>query len=144
MMKVELKVKILTPLFIGGANQQQPELRPASVRGALRFWLRAGLGGVIGDKNWARLYSLEAEVFGEAERGSTVNVRLLQPPFASRREPLLPHRHDQTAGLSSAVPDGVEFNLTLALKPCAAQKHLEIATWSALLWLTWGGLGRRS
>lgn len=147
MMKVELKLKNVSPLFLGGANQQQPELRPASVRGALRFWLRAGLGGVIGDKeDLPRLHSLEAEVFGEAERGSTVNVRLSQPAFQPKieQEPLLPHRNDHTAALTNALSVDVEFNLILALKPCAALKHLEIATWSALSWLTLGGLGRRS
>lgn len=143
-MRVELKLTTVTPLFLGGAEQQRPELRPASVRGALRFWLRAGLGGSVGDENLKDLHSLEAEVFGETERGSSVQVCLSQPAFQLRQEPLLPHRNDNTAGSTNAVPVGVEFNLTLALKPCAAQKHLEIATWSALLWLTLGGLGRRS
>lgn len=48
----ELKatLEIVTPLFLGGANPRgAPELRAASVRGVLRFWLRALLGGVLGD-----------------------------------------------------------------------------------------------
>lgn len=32
---------VLTPLFLGGANQVEPELRTPSVKGALRFWYRA-------------------------------------------------------------------------------------------------------
>jgi CRISPR type III-B/RAMP module RAMP protein Cmr1 len=35
-MKVLLTLETVTPLFLGGA-EQQPELRPASVRGALRY-----------------------------------------------------------------------------------------------------------
>jgi CRISPR-associated protein Cmr1 len=79
MVAVTLTVKAITPLFLGGANpREEPELRPASFRGALRFWLRAALGGVIGDDDDAlkRLRCLEAGVFGDTERGSVVGVRL--------------------------------------------------------------------
>lgn len=78
---VTFECEVITPMFLGGADQQ-PELRPASIRGALRYWLRAALGGVIGDNDLATLRRLEAEVFGETERGSLVIVRLhgaLQP-----------------------------------------------------------------
>lgn len=45
-MKFEVKLQTVTPLFLGGANPDEgPELRPASVRGVLRYWLRAALGG---------------------------------------------------------------------------------------------------
>lgn len=39
----ELKVtfRIVTPLFLAGANQQQAEFRLPSLKGALRFWYRA-------------------------------------------------------------------------------------------------------
>ncbi|MGB0524169.1 MAG: type III-B CRISPR module RAMP protein Cmr1 [Flammeovirgaceae bacterium] len=35
-----LTFKILTPLFLGGANPSIPEIRPPSIKGALRFWYR--------------------------------------------------------------------------------------------------------
>jgi CRISPR-associated protein Cmr1 len=143
MMRVELTLKTVTPLFLGGADQQ-PELRPASVRGALRFWLRAALGGVIGDADLDHLHYLEANVFGEMERGSTVVVRLSHSGFSKSEEPLLPHRTGGQAGIVKAVPVGTPFNLILNLRPCAGSQLLEIATWTALLWLTLGGIGRRS
>jgi CRISPR-associated protein Cmr1 len=143
MMRVELTLKTVTPLFLGGADQQ-PELRPASVRGALRFWLRAALGGVIGDADLDRLHYLEANVFGEMERGSAVVVRLSYSGFSKSEEPLLPHRTGGQAGIVKAVPVGTPFNLILNLRPCAGSQLLEIATWTALLWLTLGGIGRRS
>ena len=34
-------LEFITPAFLCGANQEQAELRPASVRGQLRWWLRA-------------------------------------------------------------------------------------------------------
>lgn len=142
-MKVELKLNNVTHLFLAGANQQEPELRSASVRGMLRFWLRACLGGVVGDKNLTELQRLEADIFGEAERGSKVTVRLSQTDiqYHMHDAPLLPHKQ---GNMVKAIDAGVEFNLSLILKPCTAKERLEIATWSALLWLTLGGLGRRS
>lgn len=37
-------LKFITPAFIAGANQNQPSIRAASIRGALRWWFRV-LGG---------------------------------------------------------------------------------------------------
>jgi CRISPR-associated protein Cmr1 len=79
MTKIELKVETVTPMFLGGADQQ-PEFRPASLRGALRFWLRAALGGVLGDQYLDDLHRREALVFGEAERGSAIVLRTPDPP----------------------------------------------------------------
>ncbi|MEO5376359.1 MAG: type III-B CRISPR module RAMP protein Cmr1 [Magnetococcus sp. DMHC-6] len=36
-----LEFQTLTPLFLGGAEPGRPELRPPSLKGALRFWYRA-------------------------------------------------------------------------------------------------------
>ena len=38
-MKTTFKLKVLTPMFMGGADPEgEPELRSASIRGAMRFW----------------------------------------------------------------------------------------------------------
>lgn len=87
---VRLPLVTLTPLFLGGAEPRgQPELRASSVRGALRFWLRALLGGCYGTDGaaLAKVSRLEAETFGEAGgRGSAgaskVLVRVLPPSRA--------------------------------------------------------------
>jgi CRISPR-associated protein Cmr1 len=59
----------VTPLFIAGADPRgAPELRVPSVRGALRFWLRALAGGCYGtdDAGLQEVRKLEAKVFGDA------------------------------------------------------------------------------
>ncbi|GBD18565.1 hypothetical protein HRbin27_01062 [bacterium HR27] len=66
---LRLPLVTLTPLFLGGADPRgDPELRASSVRGALRFWLRALLGGCYGtdDQALAEIRRIEAETFGEA------------------------------------------------------------------------------
>ncbi|MEY4980153.1 MAG: hypothetical protein RLZZ352_2423 [Pseudomonadota bacterium] len=42
--------QIVTPMFLGGADQQAEGIRPASIKGALRFWWRA--------LNWVRCWQL--------------------------------------------------------------------------------------
>lgn len=73
--------EVLTPLFLGGADSRgHPELRGPSVRGAMRFWYRAVLGGstliASGDETAQRdnLRELEADVFGDTKRGSAISV----------------------------------------------------------------------
>lgn len=48
MKQAEFKFQIVTPMFLGGAGQQAEGIRPASIKGALRFWWRA--------LNWARCW----------------------------------------------------------------------------------------
>ena len=71
MRKVEIELMTVTPLFLGGSDPrgQPPELRPPSFRGAMRYWYRAALGGVVGD-NWNEVRRLEGEVFGITSEGS--------------------------------------------------------------------------
>jgi len=78
MKTLKVTLQTVTPMFLGGADPRgEPELRAASVRGALRFWLRALLGGALGDRNLDALRRAENEVFGSTDTGaSPVVVRL--------------------------------------------------------------------
>ncbi len=75
---INLELEAVTPLWIGGANRQ-PELRPPTIRGCLRFWLRALLGGTLGE-DLAALRRAEAAVFGDTRRASSVVVRMSGRP----------------------------------------------------------------
>lgn len=144
-MKVELTLETVTPLFLGGA-EQQPDVRPASVRGALRYWLRAAMGGVLGDDQVGEIARIERKIFGATDAGSPVIVRFLSDDNLKNKKPLLPHRN---LGITDAWSEGKKFKLILALTPAAqlqanADDILEMALWATLLWLTLGGLGRRA
>lgn len=41
MKKAEVKIQFATPCIMGGADRQSAEFRAASVRDALRWWMRA-------------------------------------------------------------------------------------------------------
>jgi CRISPR-associated protein Cmr1 len=71
MFKETFQCKIITPMFLGGANQQA-ELRPPSIRGAMRWWFRA----MIGENNIDNLKHAETDVFGNNNTSSKVVVRL--------------------------------------------------------------------
>jgi CRISPR-associated protein Cmr1 len=55
-----LEAKLLTPLFMSGANQEAAEFRVASIKGALRFWWRA----THADANHEHLNEKESLLFG--------------------------------------------------------------------------------
>jgi len=49
MKEIKAIYRIVTPMFIGGANQDPSDgIRPPSFKGALRFWWRA--------LNWGKFY----------------------------------------------------------------------------------------
>lgn len=63
--------RIVTPMFIGDANQSATEITSASVKGALRFWWRALNWGKFRNQTGAtdesalrELYGAEADLFG--------------------------------------------------------------------------------
>jgi CRISPR-associated protein Cmr1 len=76
MEQLEAKFQIVTPMFLGGANQDTSDgIRPPSIKGALRFWWRALNWGVFrskepekssdGDANALRnLHKKESQLFG--------------------------------------------------------------------------------
>lgn len=68
--------EVLTPLFLGGAEARgTPELRAPSLRGAMRYWYRALLGGAV-TPTLASLHDAESELFGKAEGGGALATRL--------------------------------------------------------------------
>jgi len=76
-------LETVTPLFLGGADPRgAPELRAPAFRGALRYWLRAALGGAVGDtaENLRKLHVCESAVFGSTDEktggASAVTIRL--------------------------------------------------------------------
>lgn len=64
--------RIVTPMFLGDADQNATEIRPPSVKGALRFWWRALNWGRIRERCGSdagalrQLHKEEAELFGAA------------------------------------------------------------------------------
>jgi CRISPR-associated protein Cmr1 len=155
-----LHLETVTPLFLGGADPRgEPELRAASFRGALRFWLRALLGGMIGDKNLDALRQAEAAVLGSTETGASpvvVRIRNLSGgapiPFSaigSGKQGLaylfFATRGTQNEPERKAIPAGSSFELELSLRTGTQDRDALPKAYAALWLLTHlGGLGARS
>jgi CRISPR-associated protein Cmr1 len=75
---LDLHLQTVTPTAIGGADLQ-PEVRPPSFRGMLRYWLRLLLGGVLGE-DLSAIGSVENAVFGSTQQKSSFAVRTLDFP----------------------------------------------------------------
>ncbi len=86
---LDFECEVLTPLFLGGAETRvHPEVRAPSIRGAMRYWFRAILGGSTlvaagnAGESLKRLRKMEGDIFGTTEKGSAVAVLVHsdQPP----------------------------------------------------------------
>jgi CRISPR-associated protein Cmr1 len=168
---VRLPLVTLTPLFLGGADPRgDPELRASSIRGALRFWLRALLGGCYGtdDQALAEIRRLEAETFGEAggegkAGASKIVVRVRQEQQSAPQEwraardsgraylffSMAPSRaRDQEIPARRALAPPYPFSIDLLARPGVdereAREALYRAVRSAWLLLHLGGLGARA
>lgn len=143
MQKLLLQLETITPLFLSGADGQSPELRPASIRGSLRFWLRAALGAHYG-ANTAQLSRMESQLLGSTDAASTLVLRIRPPGQALQitNTRVLPHSNQKTFRQSAF---DVDNQFTLAVSPRLGQPALPTLTAPALLLLTYlGGIGKRS
>jgi len=89
MNNIDFDCEVLSPLFSGGAETSaHPEVRAPSIRGGMRFWYRALVGGstIVASSNaeesLKKLKEVEGDVFGTTEKGSAVAVLVHkdQPP----------------------------------------------------------------
>ncbi len=137
-------LETVTPLFLGGADPRgTPELRAPSFRGALRYWLRAALGGVIGDQNLEGLRKLESVVFGSTEYASPIHIRV-SGDLNHTKKAILPHKTGQSAGSRAAFDAGQAFDLTMRQLRTDDEAIWKSACAALNLVLTFGGIGLRS
>jgi len=74
MKKITFHCQTITPMFLSGADGTTPELRPPSIKGAMRFWWRA----MNGHLPLAELKKEEVKIFGGSykdENGKEVSMR---------------------------------------------------------------------
>ncbi len=69
----ETTLELVTPAFLAGANQQAEDcdLRPATLRGLLRWWWRTMHAGFLDVKT---LRALEAAIWGDTHSGGAVRI----------------------------------------------------------------------
>jgi CRISPR-associated protein Cmr1 len=111
----------------------------------MRYWLRATLGGVIGDNNLEGLHKLESTVFGSTDSGSPIQIRLHSnsKPRESN-EQVLPHKEGRQAAPRKAFSSGQTVELRLSQFHGGDETTWQAACSALNLTLTFGGIGLRS
>lgn len=145
MQTITFECEVITPMFLAGADGITPELRPASIKGALRFWWRAMNGHLSLDD----MKRAEGEIFGSTSQKSMV---VLRTNMIERQEGQL-QKLDALSGrdylMYSVFPP---MNTKVAFLTGKFQVHLSSSNISLLknsaycFWLmsNFGGLGTRS
>jgi CRISPR-associated protein Cmr1 len=76
-MELRLECKIITPMFMAGADGRTPELRSSEFKGMMRWWWRA----IKAEDDIGTLREKEAEIFGGTEKGEGKSkVRVMVKP----------------------------------------------------------------
>lgn len=168
LLRATFDCEVLTPMFVSGVDQRSCELRPASLRGALRFWYRALLGG-RGVTDLGELKRQEAAVFGSTDAASPVRVRVVPPDDLARhtKHPrALPEwdgkQLSQNSGMGylwfsvtlgsnerSYIEPGTRFAVTLSVVASGTQAHARREALAEAVRAFWllahlGGLGTRA
>jgi len=168
MQKIEAQFEIVTPMFIGGADKQEaPEIRPPSIKGALRFWWRALQWGAClkaaasEDQALQLLHKQEAELFGAAFKddkyGQGLCTLKLKNVVTKGVEESWPSNNDAGAGFLGYGLDKTQggdphrkainkgnFTVCLILKKGISSEQTEQLNNTLLIWGLLGGLGSRS
>jgi CRISPR-associated protein Cmr1 len=80
MKTLTVKLRTVTPLFLGGASPDRCELRPPSIKGALRFWFRF-IEGARQNGDWRKVREKERRLFGSTDTGvSALRIKLTSVP----------------------------------------------------------------
>jgi len=70
MQSISFSCEVITPMFLAGADGRTPELRPPSIKGAMRFWWRA----LHGHLPLSDLKQQEGQIFGDTQGRSIFNI----------------------------------------------------------------------
>lgn len=144
---VKLECEIISPMFLSGANINNCELRPPSVKGVLRYWWRATHEHLM----LSDLKKRENEIFGGAGKESKqsdlfidIPQRTLTQSLKLGEKFLLPHKKEEREKVPrNAFLEGSTFVINLGLK---SERNIELTQVKALFLLlsVLGGLGKRT
>jgi CRISPR-associated protein Cmr1 len=126
--KIVFECETVTPLFMYGADGKTPELRPASIKGLMRFWWRA----VNGDSDIERLKEAENRIFGSTDRKSSFSIKVSNSNLEIGSFNPLPNKDFKMKGFKPNQTFEIEF----------FGKNLEIIQNIFLILTILGGFGK--
>ncbi|MCL6536315.1 MAG: type III-B CRISPR module RAMP protein Cmr1 [Armatimonadetes bacterium] len=167
---IELELRLITPMFGGGYKAREVDplqpIRPAAIRGHLRFWWRATAGARY--TSVADLHKAETELWGGAStKGNpavgkvALQVHILSagekapytqvaPPSKPKDGPLhgyflFPFREQREQNIPAAVGrKQIRFQLCLTLDASLSEAQRAEVRTALKAWIAFGGVGART
>lgn len=153
------EIKLVTPAFLAGADQQQPELRVPSIRGCLRWWFRLAEHGA--GTSLEQIRKKESDLFGSTDKGQRLILRIrpdgpLKTETPSYRDlpfdhqylwfPLRPERNSSQPITRPALAAGTSFKLEAIVPPSIQNGEQVLRQLDDLVaqWVLFGSIGMRS
>jgi CRISPR-associated protein Cmr1 len=155
MKSITFHCETITPMFLAGADGQTPELRPPSIKGALRFWWRAMNAGLVEQKkgkwDYSKLKKQEAEIFGGTDEKSgrsqlVLNILSKQPSNNNLvKEKPLPHKKKGEKGYfeKQAIEVGFKFHIQIGVQKNTILSAEQVKS-LFIVFSILGGIGNRS
>lgn len=150
MQNIIFSCEVITPMFLYGADNNTPEFRIASFKGALRFWWRA----LHPELEIETMKEYEGKIFGNTDNKSNVLIKETGTKLIYDDEskmPMLPHKKDnkKESLITNCFPVGAIFEISLSLMKEVKIKETSNFNLEQLenLFITLailGGLGKRT
>jgi CRISPR-associated protein Cmr1 len=167
---IELELRLITPMFGGGYKAREVDtvqpIRPAAIRGHLRFWWRATAGARYASV--ADLHKAETELWGGASKkdnpavgkvalqvhilsaGEKASYSQVAPPSKPKDGPLhgyflFPFQEQKKQNIPAAVGRRqVSFQLRLTLDASLSEAQRAGVRTALKAWIAFGGVGART
>jgi CRISPR-associated protein Cmr1 len=167
---IELELRLITPMFGGGYKAREVDplqpIRPAAIRGHLRFWWRATAGARYATVE--ELHKAERELWGAAatkdnpavgkvaiqvqilSAGEKASYSQVAPPSKPKDGPLhgyflFPFQEQKKQNIPAAVGRRqVSFQLRLTLDASLSEAQRAGVRTALKAWIAFGGVGART
>ncbi len=135
MKTITFHCQTITPMFLAGADGKTPELRPPSIKGAMRFWWRA----MNGHLDLKALKEREGDIFGNNEKRSKVVLGIENKGTINTHSQKPIHYKNYS---TDAIAKNQSFDLKTTLYPNHFLDEQKFVSFITLFFLL-GGAGKR-
>ncbi|SEN69029.1 type III-B CRISPR module RAMP protein Cmr1 [Lihuaxuella thermophila] len=155
--RLTVTYRIVTPMFMSGADPQQAELRLPSIKGALRYWYRAVDGRYNQNADNGKGCTWEEKIFGGSGSSAGQAAFLMKEDVRNLRHSHFSKRNRWFIGLNYITYSikenrpywlpGNKFSIQFLMRPVRNKEA--VSFWKALISSVWllgqiGSLGTRS
>ena len=140
---IKFKCETITPMFLAGADGKTPELRPPSIKGALRFWWRALNANLVQKENYTKLKQQESELFGGTDSGGRSKVIISVDNQTTKTTTAHPTPHKERPFPKPAFAVGSKFEMTVNVIENRVMTAEQVKNLFIIVSLL-GGIGNRS